>query len=381
MRIVRPLLVGSVVTAVSGLVILDSLAPVSGFTLSHYLFTYQDGFVRRALVGSILAAFGDGAPVTVDLPAMLGLGYLAVLVLLVAALVALAWERGDRRTTLLLAALLVGSSQLQILAFDVGKFDGLLLALTAAAALASLRAGRGAPVIVATFGVVGVLVHELHLVAGVPLAAAMVALGPARGTRGRLATGVAVALPAALTGLILALLAGRPPGGSVAAAEALMAARAAFTLEESAAFVQGLSVTASVRQTFGVLLARPVPILTSVLVAVPPAAAALLLLRGRPGGGARGRRDEGVLAVAALSALLLLPLGFDWYRWLTISVVGLIIAGLWTQAAPSTDRIGAPTDGSEDGPGLMALSLVLLSLVLGSVSLSSALTTLAGLLP
>lgn len=379
---IRELLVGGITAAAALLGILSAIAPVSGFTLTHYLFTYSDGFLRRALVGSVIAAAGIG-PVPEGLPARIGFGYLVLLVVLVSMLVVRGWRHGDRTSVLLLATLFVGASQLQVLAFDVGKFDGLLLALTASAALVTVGGGRSAAMSVAAIGVIGVLVHELHLLAGVPLATAMVALGGGRGGPSRKRSVALAAVPASLVGLVLAVLAGDPPGGSLASAEARMAARAAFPIGESATFVQDLGLMDTVRMTFDVLAARPTSMVVSVLVAVPSAAAAMLLLLGgrsaRTNGGdglqdAGGRRPQVILAAASLSPLAILPLGFDWYRWVTIAVVNLIIAALWWQASPR--RASKEWAGATAPPGLGLFVLVALSLVLASVSVTAAIENL-----
>ncbi len=366
---------GVVVVLVGGLVVLGGLAPVSGFTRTHYLFTYQDGFLRRALVGSVVALLGPDR-VTADVPLLLGVAYLMTLVLMVGGLVAQAWRRGDPTVVLLLATLFVGASQLRILANDVGKFDALLLALTVVVALLSGLDTRWPIVVIALLGVIGVLVHELHLVAGVPVAVAMVGLRAGR-AKGRVMTAAAVALPPLIVGGLLALLAGDPPGGSVAAAEARMALRAGFSLEDSAAFVQGLDPAASIRMTLDVLRAETGPMLRTVLVAVPPALAGVLLIRS--GRERSPRPAPWVLATAALTPVLLLPLGFDWYRWLTIAVMNLIVVGLRLQVG--ADASVRPDDGSARTPGvILMVAAVALSLVLPSIGPAEVVRNLEALL-
>lgn len=364
----------------SGFVILDGLAPVSGFTSSHYLFTYQDGFLRRALIGSAVALLRSDAPVPEELPGRIGLVFLGLLVCLTGLLAAAAWRRGRPDAVVLLIGLFVGASQLRILAFDVGKFDTLLLVLTVGSALCALGPPKVAHPVVGLLSVLGVLSHELHLVAGVPLAVAMVALRSGQDVRTRVRAALLAAAPATMVGVALAIVAGAPPGGSAAAANARMVARAGFEVRDSAAFIQDLSVLESIRMTISVVLGRPTAILVSVLVALPTIFAGLVLLRGTlRRGWLKNDGDVAVLMMSALSPLALLPLGFDWYRWLTIAAINTIAAALWRQASGA--QVGAADAGSiSDRSGPIVIGLVLTCILLGSISLSTALSALTNLL-
>jgi hypothetical protein len=106
--------------------------------------------------------------------------------------------------------------------------------------------------------------------------------------------------------------------------------------------------------------------------AAPAAVAAVLLLRSAPGVASTPRTTQPhLLLLAASSPLLLLPLGFDWYRWVTLAVVNLVLAGLWHQAARpagGTSGDAAGRDVRMDGPGPAVIGAVLIAIVLGGLS-------------
>jgi len=384
----RPWVAAGVTAAVGLLVMLSQIQPANDITADHYLFTYQDGFVRRALIGSLLALLTSDAPVTRELITLLGIGHLVLLIGLGAILVGLAWGRGDRRTVVLLAALFVGSPQAMVLAYGTGKFDALLLSLTALAALAILRARRIAIVVAVLASLVGVLVHEIHAVAGVPLIIALLIARHGTTTRMRLLLPLIVGIPAVVIALAIGIGA-TTIGDPLEAAQALAAARAGFGTPAEAALVQTLSFRENLAWTAAVMRGRPLALLATVLVAVPAAVAAALLAR-RPArsrdaavpaglgpiGGATSLLDRlGMLLahprtplLAAFAPILLFPVGFDWYRWVAMAVTNLVLLGLWRQAGG--DRTLDPSDS--DGPGMLAGIAVLFTLVLAGSSPATA---------
>jgi hypothetical protein len=383
-----PLVFGAV-ASVGALVVLSQVQSANDFTANHYLFTYQDGFVRRALIGSMVGGLLGSSAVTRELVTLVGVGILLLFVSLGALLAARAWARGDRVTVVLLAALLVASPQTLVLANDTGKFDSLLLSFTAATALAVLVGRRTGLVVAGLTGLVGVLVHEIHALAGVPLALALLVARHGTTTRDRFVLPLLAGAPAAIAVLIVGLSPSFP-GGSLAAAQELLAARAAFTIEDGTAIVQGLSLRENIVWTASVVRGTYRSLLATVLVAVPAAVAAVLLARRRlaepneavPSGSSILDRFGALPAhprtplIAAFSPLLLMPLAFDWYRWVAMVVMNLVILGLWTQAAGvgGHDSGRSPLDGR--GPGLPAVVAVIASLVLAAFSPSTAVANL-----
>ena len=390
-----PLLAFAVTGAVGLLVALSQVQSANNITADHYLFTYQDGFVRRALVGSLLAMVSGDAPVTRELVTFLGIGYLVTFLGLGAILVGIGWARGDRRTVMLLAALLVASPQAMVLAYDTGKFDALLLSLTALAALAILGGRRIALIGAILAAMVGVLVHEIHAVAGVPLIIALLVARHGTTTRTRLLLALSVAVPVAITAIAIGVGASTV-GQPLETVQGLLAARAGFETDTGAALVQITSVRGNLAWTAAVMRGRPLALLATVLVAVPAGIAATLLARrpriagGRqvpvPSSGRAGR-PSGLLErlgmqlvhprtplLAALTPLLLFPIGFDWYRWAAMAVTNLVLLGLWRQA--DGDRADGPLEAQvqhdEQGPSMTATVAVLLTLVLAAVSPSTA---------
>jgi hypothetical protein len=384
------------VTAAAGLVVaLSQVQPANDITADHYLFTYQDGFVRRALVGSLLAVVGRDAAVTREFVTLLGIGYLVILIGLGATLVGIGWARGDRRTVTLLAALLVASPSAMVLAHGTGKFDALLLSLTALAALAILGGRRIALVGAILAAMAGVLVHEIYAASGVPLIVALLVARHGTSTRSRLLLALSVAVPVTIAAIAIGLGASTV-GLPLEAAQALAASRAGFDTAAEAALVQVTSFRGNIAWTAAVVRSRPLALLATVLVAVPAGIAATLLARrpqiagrrqplaqssGRAGRPSVPLEHLGMLLVhprtpllAALSPLLLFPIGFDWYRWAAIAVTNLVLLGLWRQAGGDRvdDPLATQLQHDEQGPSMLATVAVLLTLVLAATSPSTA---------
>lgn len=139
------------------------------FSMTHWLFDYRFGFMKRALVGSLCAvgAFVLGVPVSASailvLSGALTLIFLSVfLVLLIEAM------RPFRMEPLVTpVALVVVSSPFVVLTGHLnGYFDALLYLL---AALASVSVMAGRPGLSGLVSAAAVLTHESYLVVGLPL--------------------------------------------------------------------------------------------------------------------------------------------------------------------------------------------------------------------
>lgn len=155
----------------------DATLPRGGFL--YWQLTYEDGFIRRGLMGSLAALIRGGAPV--DDPSGLILGLHLLMSVLLALLIGL-WlgylllAVVDRDGAVLLvatAALLLSSQFLPTLGFLGGFLDGaLLVVLVSSAALVA----SGRVVVGSLVAAVGPLVHETFIALWVPLALAGVAL-------------------------------------------------------------------------------------------------------------------------------------------------------------------------------------------------------------
>ncbi len=135
--------------------------------------TYGSGFIRRGLVGTIFqAVFGSASYATqtglvIAITVTVAIGLLCGLAMWVAILVARASSRGNAVRLVLLSLPIVASSLFSMLIFTTGYLDGLLLAITAVAAVLLARGWLWPAVAVAC---VAPFVHELSAYLWVPVA-------------------------------------------------------------------------------------------------------------------------------------------------------------------------------------------------------------------
>jgi hypothetical protein len=139
------------------------------FAMTHWLFDYRFGFMKRGLVGSIcalVASFFGGsvspAAITVLSSVLLASFFSMLLLLLFQALRPL---REEPRVPLL-ALVFVSSPFITLSAHFMGYFDGWIYVV---AALAMSLAMAGRPFWAGLVSALGVLVHESYLVVGLPL--------------------------------------------------------------------------------------------------------------------------------------------------------------------------------------------------------------------
>lgn len=316
------------VVLVGLLVIERNLTTTGEWVASHYLFSYQDGLRKRALVGSTLRAVAGDVTVTVELVTALGLLQLLLFVML-AALLTAAVVRRDRRnamTTLLLGMLVVASTHARTLVVDVGRFDVLLLSCLIVVALMSLWDARAGLVTLPPLLVAGTLIHEISLVATAPLMVLMVLhrLRSLNRARTWLLAGVGATTLAATVAATFVATAGR--SRDIAETAMLTASRrAAFVPTSDAIMIQSSSTMDNVLLTLGRLAeVGPVAVLLLLLVAVPACVLAYeaTLRHDR-------NRAAHLLGVSALSPLLLMLVGTDYGRWTVLAVLNVLILALW----------------------------------------------------
>ena len=361
------------VVLVGLLVIERNLTTTGEWVASHYLFSYQDGLRKRALVGSTLRAVAGDATVTVELVTALGLLQLLVFVLLAGLLTAAVVRRDpeDAPTALLLGMLVVASTHARTLVVDVGRFDVLFLSSLIVVALLALWDARAGLVALPPMVLAGMLVHEISLVATAPLMTLMVLHRLRSLERARtwlLAGAASITLTA---GVAVAFLATATQGRDAVQSAMLSASRRAdFRPTSDAVWIQSSSTLDNVRRTLWRLVdVGPVPVLVLVVVAVPACVLAYeAALRHDPD------RTGRLLGAAALSPLLLMLVAHDYGRWTVLAVLNLLILALWWRSVHrdghrTTDRTKSELrlPGIDlRRPGMLAL--VVLALLLPSPS-------------
>jgi hypothetical protein len=189
-----------------------SLRLPNEFAMTHWLFDYRFGFMKRALVGASVGVVTNlaGVPLSPTGIATLSFGLLVAFFGVLLMVLFRATRSSAPTPEGVLVALVFVSSPFTVLsAHLVGYFDGLvyLLAALAIALVLSDRPGSSAFV-----SIVGLLVHENYLLIGLPLvalAATLVSAGNGRPSPRRRAL-VALLPPVLAFGLIsLALAPGR----------------------------------------------------------------------------------------------------------------------------------------------------------------------------
>lgn len=358
------------VLLVGVLVVERNLTMTGEWVATQYLFTYQDGLRRRALVGSVLRLVSPDAPVTLELVTALGLLQLLVFVTLAALLTSavVRREHAERTTALILGLLVVASTHTRMLVVDVGRSDVLLLSLLLVVALLTIRDPRAGLVALPPLIIVGLLVHDIALIATAPLMTAMVLHRIQQLDRPRpwIAALAASAGLTAVAALGFLATAGRDRG----VAESAIAAaggRATFPPTPDAVWIQSSSTVDNVRLALGrVMDVGPIPVLVLLLVAIP----ACLIALGATTLRHDRSRSTRVLGAAALSPLLLMLVGTDYGRWTTLAVLNALVLSLWSRGVvPWGHRDGAePRRPALDArrPGI--LLLVILAIVLPSPS-------------
>jgi len=159
--------------ALAGLLVAFRLIPflpaeVNSFAASHYLFSYNAGFHKRALPGAVLASCLDH--VSSATIYAVSLGTLAAFV--IALMLVMRKSLLSSKTSLVLGLTLLGAAGiLPHFAYSLGYFDPLLVicAVLARAALGSSAADWLKVTVAFAFCAIGVLTHEIFILAAFPL--------------------------------------------------------------------------------------------------------------------------------------------------------------------------------------------------------------------
>lgn len=276
---------------------------------TRWVFSWQDGMPRRALVGTVGLWLSDDG--TISYTAM----HQAAVVIRAAALVSVAaaagWLLADKPRpiqAMLAGGVLLSPLGLPALAVALGRVDLLLIVLAVLAAAAIMR-GRAA--VAAGLLVVAVLVHEAAIVfIGVWLAT--FAWHRSRQWR----ESIVVAGPAFTVAVLVTLL---PQSGTPATILAALTSRTDVPIQPNPVRAQFWGPLDNVRFTVSWAAGDGTDLAIATVVAAAPAfllcaavaAAAWRLLC---------RADKTLVAVS-LSPLAMVPFGADWGRWAMFSVL------------------------------------------------------------
>lgn len=342
-------------------------AGIAHWNRTHWLFSWEHGFVKRGLVGTVYSGFVDvvTARDLLVLQCLIALAAAAGLAALVAAALradAAAHGAGNGAPAVkaaLVAAVLLAAPGLVVQLFhDLGRFDVFGLILLGLVVALLPRLGRTAGLALrALAGALAILIHEAHALWVAPAALALWY------DRWRAAPQALPALSTTLVGLALVTaLVWRFTYArhfDLETTMEILQQRATFEVVEASVMVHFRGVADNMAYTVGhVSDARRLAGLGLGLVLLAAHGWLLLWLLGPA---ARRRRTEAaVLAALAFAPLALIAVGYDFGRWLAmvnVTLVLLFVAAVG-RGAPVLSRLG-------EGGMLLLLLAVIVMLLLG----------------
>lgn len=365
-------LTGALAALLVVVVVGNAYEPMRAWAYTHWVFSYEHEFVKRALVGELwrqtglptgLQSFVVGATVVLAL----------VLVLLAAAflLPTLHAAPGDRRGLMRFALLaLTCPATLAHAAYDVGRFDQVNLLLATAAV--GLLAWGGGPVVGALAVLLlgaSILVHEAAVFMFVPVVLAFWYW--LRPDRPRLVVVTISAIALACLTVVVWLHGHMSTLDLSAYAQELASRHGNWVLPNSIAVLFRQSVEANVAFTFdrvlsGRYLRDHVWLLLFVLAPI------FWLWREiwRVGGDELEAPARAMLLAASSGPLLLMPVGHDYYRWWAMSITNtfLVIALLVTRRP----RFGAALASMLERRRNAVWAMVLVFVVVGPLGITKA---------
>lgn len=307
-------------------VVRGSADNINSHVMSYYVANYDDGLIRRGLVGEVFSWFVPQHDLATVQAAMVAM-YVPLVVVLLASLFAWVLAIEYRRRDFLflsLFAVFLSSQFVPTLAFDVGFLDvfTFLLITAAAAALAYRRLW-----IVAVVGAVGPFVHESYVFYWLPLL--VVGLWKTR----TLQRGLVMAVPFASAAVVYL-------GASLEVAAAQMAAsvlpeeskREALVLQFGQTFLSNLHML-SIKYRNN---------LANTIAAFFFFAAPAVVIVGLYAAARRKRGELAVLAFAAMAPLLILAIAWDLSRFLVNSIFSAWVAALYMETVLPAGRVSWP---------------------------------------
>jgi hypothetical protein len=149
-------------------VVLKYVGTISRWKLTHWLFSYELGFVKRGLVGTVLQAVSPGGVVTAESVVEISLAIAALFAFGLGALAFPLFAETGRQRSLLIALVALLAPGIGYVLADLGRFDILNLLLCLASILVARRTGRFPFAMFLVVSCVLVLIHEAALALAVP---------------------------------------------------------------------------------------------------------------------------------------------------------------------------------------------------------------------
>jgi hypothetical protein len=356
-------------------VLLKYLGTINAWKLTHWLFSYELGFVKRGLVGTLAHAVLPRGIVTREAVVVASLVVVAVFLIALACFALPLFGGEERRRSWYVGLVALLAPGIGYLLSDLGRFDILNVALCLLTLLAARRLGRFPyPLFVAVSWLI-LLIHEAALLIALPML--FVAYLHANGRLGELAELrrwplLALRLaPALLLAAVIALL-----GRSDLALPDLvarLATQADFAPSPESAFVLERSLDSDVAQVMGETTddsngaemkelrlggVDPLPFELILGVAALQQLFAHLVFLALD----RARRRPTLIALhlGFAAPLLLMLVGVDWQRWAAMaSAQSTVMMLLFARDLPATRESPLPI-------GLAALALGLVVVTAGS---------------
>jgi hypothetical protein len=306
-------------------VVLGNLDAPSDWKMTQWWFSYELGFVKRGLMGTLLK------PLSAQLGHVLAV-YLASAAILAGAIVAVVSaataftvrQRGRSASWLVSAAFITMPGSIAALAYDVGRYDGLLVVILIGSACAAWRIMErprlGLAAALAAAQVLGVLIHEIHLFVAGPVILGVLLIRWHIG--GAIARSVVITtLAMTVTATVIVGLYGRITAYDAPTLFGLAATELPFRPSELALFALTSSFSENLAFAAGhwSSLVGAAALASTAIALIPLAIILIVLLR--PMGGL----PRTITLGAALCPLALTVLGIDVGRWATFASLDAII--------------------------------------------------------
>ncbi len=152
-----------------------ALRPPNAYSIGHWLQSYEHGFIKRGLAGTALRPFlrSEGPEQIRETVALVSFSLFTLFSLTMLLAAATTLRRENRPVSLALAVVFLGSPFVVFSAHLNGYFDPLIAAL---AVVAVYLASRGRWLAAGLLSSLGILVHEMYAITGMPMVAFCAAL-------------------------------------------------------------------------------------------------------------------------------------------------------------------------------------------------------------
>jgi hypothetical protein len=148
---------------------LKYLGTVSPWKLTHWLFSYELGFVKRGLVGTLMQGFSSGGVVSGEAVVAAALAFAALFLLALGALAYPVFAGPQRQRALAIGIVALLSPGVGFLLADLGRFDIVNLTLCLLALLLAISLGRFPVGLFVAVSILALGIHEAALLLCLPM--------------------------------------------------------------------------------------------------------------------------------------------------------------------------------------------------------------------